>query len=183
MTMKTVSTEIVLNRLIYDPVIDVLSDLQPHSLGEIAGIVGSRNVGLRQVLDAVKMLVGSGHAAPVQDESGAHAAASSAALNHHLIAQAAQAGGDIEHLASPVTGGGVPADRIQQLFMLAVLKQQQNPEEIVDFVWRHVSKLDKKLMKDSEPVEDEYAVRDELRTQAMRFFVERLPLLQALQVI
>lgn len=191
MTLKTVSAEVALNRLIYAPVIDVLADLQPHALGEIAGIVGSRNVGLLQVLDVVNMLVGSGHAAPVPSGSNAgpeqHAvtAASSAALNRYLIAQAvhAQAGGDIEHLASPVTGGGVPVDRIGQLFMLAVLEQQHTPEDIVDFVWRSINALGKQLIIDGEPVTDVQAGRRQLQQQAIRFFVERLPLLQALQVI
>ncbi|WP_034303368.1 class I SAM-dependent methyltransferase [Herbaspirillum sp. RV1423] len=186
MTQKTVSAEITLNRHIYDPIIDVLADLQPHSLGEIAGIVGSRNLGLQQVLEAMMMLIGSGQAAPVQDETGKSAGGNGcAALNRHLIGQAAgsNADGDIEHLASPVTGGGVPADRIQQLFMLAVLEQQQTPVEIVDFVWRRISAQGKMLVKDGVRLEDAQANLDELTEQATRFFVERLPLLQALQVI
>jgi len=186
MTLKTVSSEITLNQHIYGPVIAVLADGLPHSLGEIAGIVGSRNLGLQQVLDTVMMLIGNGHAAPVQADSDIlHGRDGSAALNRHLIAQAVHgyADGDIEHLASPVTGGGVPADRIQQLFMLAVLEGQETPDAIVGFVWRHISAGGKKIVRDGVRLEDEQANIDELSLQAQRFFVERLPLLQALQVI
>jgi len=168
---------------LYGPIIDVMADLQPHSLGEIAGLVGSRNVGLQQVLDVLMMLIGSGHAAPVQAAAEiAQGASGSAALNRHLIGLSARHG-DIEHLASPVTGGGVAADRIQQLFMLAVLEQQQTPAQIIDFVWQHIAAQGKKLVKEGVRLESEQENLDELAQQAQLFFIERLPLLQALQVI
>lgn len=183
MMLKTVSAEITLNRHIYGPIIEELADMQPHTLGEISGVVGSRNLGLQQVLDAVMMLIGAGNAAPVQaDTDIAQGRAGSAALNRHLIAQAAQHG-DIEHLASPLTGGGVPADRIQQLFMLAVLEEQQSPEAIIAFVWRHINAQGKKLVRDGIRLEEEQDNLDELSQQAQRFFVERLPVLQSLLVI
>lgn len=183
MTLKTVAAEITLNQQIYGPIIEVLSDLQMHSLGQIASTVGNRNLGLHQVLDALMMLIGSGHVAPVQaDAEIAQGRAGSAALNHHLIGLSAQHG-DIEYLASPLTGGGVPADRIQQLFMLAVLQEQQSPDEIIGFVWRHIAAQGKKLVKDGVRLESEQSNLDELSLQAQRFFVERLPLLQALQVV
>ena len=186
MMLKTVATEITLNPHIYGPIIEELSDMQPHSLGAITGVVGSRNLGLQQVVDAVMMLIGAGNAAPVQlDADIVHGCAGSAALNRHLIAQAARGGadGDVEHLASPLTGGGVPADRIQQLFMLAVLEEQQTPDAIIAFAWRHISAQGKKLVRDGVRLEDEQDNLDELSLQAQRFFVERLPVLQALQVI
>src|SRR5450830_278432 len=183
MMLKTVSAEITLNRHIYGPIIEELADMRPHSLGEIAGIVGSRNLGLQQVLDAVMILIGAGNAAPVQlDADIAHAGAGSAALNRHLIALAV-VHGEIEHLASPLTGGGVPADRIQQLFMLAVLEEQQTPAAIVAFVWKHISAQGKKLVRDGVRLEAEQDNLDELSVQAQQFFVERLPVLQALLVI
>jgi len=183
MTLKTVAAEITLNQQIYGPIIEVLADLQPHSLGQIAGIVGNRSLGLQQVLDAVMMLIGSGHAAPVQANADIEQGrAGSDALNRHLISLAA-AHGDIEHLASPVTGGGVAADRIQQLFMLAVLEQQQTPDDIISFVWRLLCAQGKRLVKDGVRLEAEQENLDELSSLAQRFFVERLPLLQSLQVI
>lgn len=183
MTLKTVATEITLNQHIYGPIIAVLSDLQPHTLGEIAGIVGNRNIGLQQVLDALMMLIGCGHAAPVQsDDNRAAGVAASAALNRHLLARAAQHG-DIEHLASPVTGGGVPADRIQQLFMLAVLEQRQTPQQIIDFAWHHLAVQGKTLIRDGQLLASDADSLDEMSRLAQQFFVERLPLLQALQVI
>ena len=103
-------------------------------------------------------------------------------MNRHLLARAAQHG-DIEHLASPVTGGGVPADRIQQLFMLAVLEQRQSPQQIIDFAWQHIAAQGKKLVREGQPLLSEQDNLDELARLAQQFFIERLPLLQALQVI
>jgi len=182
-TFKTVATEVTLNQHIYDPIITVLADLQVHTLGQIAGLVGSRNIGLQQVLDAVMMLIGSGHVAVAQSPADMGSAlTASAALNHHLLALAAQHG-DIGHLASPVTGGGVPADHIEQLFMLAVLREQYSPEQIIDFVWRHIAVQGKKLVKHGVRLESEQDNLAELAQQAQQFFLVRLPLLQALHVV
>ena len=183
MTLKTVATEITLNVHIYGPIIEVLSDLQAHSLGQIAALVAHRNIGLQQVLDSMMMLIGSGHVAPVQDaDDVVSALPASAALNHHLLGLATQHG-DIGHLASPVTGGGVAAERIEQLFMLAVLQQQYSPDEIISFVWQHLLAQGKKLVKAGVRLESEQDNLAELTQQAQRFFVERFPLLQALRVI
>ena len=183
MTLKTVATEITLNAHIYGPIIAVLSDLQAHSLGQIAAQVASRNISLQQVLDSVMMLIGSGHVAPAQDSDKlVSALPASVALNHHLLARAAQHE-EIGHLASPVIGGGVPADRMEQLFMLALLQQQYSPNEIVGFVWKHLLAQGKKLVKAGVRLESEEENLAELMQQAQRFFVERFPLLQALRVI
>ena len=129
------------------------------------------------------MLIGGGHAAPLQaDVDIVSSRAASAALNHHLIAQATLQG-EIEYLASPATGGGVPVDRLQQLFLLAVLQEQQSAEDIVAFVWRHISALDKKLVKEGVRLESEEDNLAELMSQAQLFFLQRLPVLQALQVV
>ena len=183
MTMTTVSSDITLNAQLYGPIIAVMSDLQAHTLGEIAGIVGNQHIGLQQVMEAVMMLIGGGHAAPLQaDVDIVSSRAASAALNHHLIAQATLQG-EIEYLASPATGGGVPVDRLQQLFLLAVLQEQQSAEDIVAFVWRHISALDKKLVKEGVRLESEEDNLAELMSQAQLFFLQRLPVLQALQVV
>ncbi|AKZ62771.1 hypothetical protein F506_08845 [Herbaspirillum hiltneri N3] len=67
--------------------------------------------------------------------------------------------------------------------MLAVLEGQETPDAIVGFAWRHISAGGKKIVRDGVRLEDEQDNLDELSLQAQRFFVERLPLLQALQVI
>ncbi len=101
------------------------------------------------------MLIGTGHAAPVQDPATTLAAAgTSAALNRYLVAQAA-AGGEVEHLASPVSGGGVAVDRVQQLFLQAELAQQHAPEEVAAWVWVQMCAQGKKLVKEGVRLEQE----------------------------
>ena len=183
LTVEHVASEITLNRLIYGPILDVLADCQPHTLAQIAAAVSVRNLTFGQVCESLLMLIGTGHAAPVQDPAVTQAAGNtSVALNRYLLEQAAAAG-EVEHLASPVSGGGVAVDRVQQLFLQAALAQQHTPEEVAAWVWRQMSAQGKKLVKEGVRLELEADNLAELAQQAARFAATRLPVLKALQLL
>jgi len=65
--VEHVASEITLNRLIYGPILEVLADFRPHTLAQIAAAVSARNLTFGQVRESLLMLIGTGHAAPVQD--------------------------------------------------------------------------------------------------------------------
>ncbi|MDR6584848.1 SAM-dependent methyltransferase [Herbaspirillum sp. BH-1] len=194
LTIQNVASEITLNRLIYEPILQALSDYQPHTLVDLAATLAHRNLNLSQVIDSALMLIGTGHAAPLPAESDAATQAQIARrtgdLNAWLLQRAALAPthglgsdeGDISHLVSPLTGGGVRVDRVEQLFLLA----RQHCGDDIDAwpaqVWRHVSAQGKRLVRDGVRLEGEEENLAELATQARLFARTRLPLLQALQV-
>nr|WP_198983873.1 methyltransferase regulatory domain-containing protein [Herbaspirillum sp. ASV7] len=191
LTIQNVASEITLNRLIYEPILQALSDYQPHTLVDLAASLAHRNLNLSQVLDSVLMLIGTGHAAPLPAETDAAARAQVArrtgALNAYLLQRAAlplpvAEAGDIGHLVSPVTGGGVRVDRIEQLFLLARQDCGDDIDAWPALVWRHIAAQGKRLVREGVRLEGEAENLAELATQAHLFARTRLPLLRALQV-
>ncbi|KAF1037435.1 MAG: putative protein RP789 [Herbaspirillum frisingense] len=190
LTIQNVASEITLNRLIYEPILQALSDYQPHTLVDLAASLTHRNLNLSQVIDSALMLIGTGHAAPLPAEADGAARAQivhrTQALNAHLLQKAtiaAQPGDEgVGHLCSPVTGGGVRADRIEQLFLLARQACGDDVEAWPAQVWKHISAQGKRLVRDGVRLEGEQENLAELATQAQLFARTRLPLLRALQV-
>ena len=87
-------------------------------------------------------------------------------LNAHLIASARTAG-DVQALASPVTGGGIPVGRAQQLFLAELRTGKKRPDE-----WAGAAA---KVLR-AEPLAS-------LVDQARAFAEGELPTLRALQVV
>jgi len=124
-----------------------------------------------------------GAVAPCHDEAATRQVqARCQALNRHLC-ERAQFGNDIETLASPVTGGGVAVNRLQQLFLRALQHGMQQPQEWAQSVWQVLAAHGQSLVKEGKTLatpEDNLA---ELTAQATEFAQRRFPILQALQVV
>ena len=116
--------EATLSGALYDPILDILADGvgadgAARSIGEIElGLEGS-GVGLAHIVQAVVVLAGKGDIAPAQAAPVVAAAEPAARRLNATILARARTDGDIQTLASPVTGGGVAVDRVEQLFLLA----------------------------------------------------------------
>lgn len=191
LTIQNVAAEITLNRLIYEPILQALSDYQPHTLVDLAASLAHRNLNLSQVIDSALMLIGTGHAAPLPPEldaaTQAQIARRTADLNAYLLQRAAlvlpeSQEGDIAHLVSPLTGGGVKVDRVEQLFLLAREVCGDDVEAWPAQAWQHIAAQGKRLVRDGVRLEAEDENLAELATQARLFARTRLPLLRALQV-
>lgn len=192
LTIQNVASEITLNRLIYEPILEALGDFQPHTLVDLAASLAHRNLNLGQIIDSALMLIGSGHAAPVavemNDATRELIARRSHALNLHLLQKATlppvgEGDNGVGHLSSPVIAGGVAVDRIQQLFLLAYQTHGEDTTAWPAFVWQHIDAMGKKLVRDGIRLEGEQENLAELATQAQLFARTRLPLLRALQVV
>ena len=59
-----------------------------------------------------------------------------------------RASADIAYLASPVTGGGVPVNRFQQLFVMALQQGKKKPEDWAAFVAQILASQGQKIVKD-----------------------------------
>ena len=93
-----------------------------------------------------------------------------------------RASADIAYLASPVTGGGVPVNRFQQLFVLALQQGKKKPEDWAAFVAQILALQGQKIVKDGKPIETAQEQLAELTTQATDFATKQLPILKALQI-
>lgn len=174
---------------IYGPILDALSVGVPVSIGDICTSVQARSIPVAQVVEAVKILFGLGHLTAAQ-EAGVIEDAKPATdrLNLWLLDKA-RGSGDIAHLASPVTGGGVVVPRIQQLF-LTCCNEESGVADVASlvevcamFAWKALSSQGQRLMKDGKTLDTEEDNLDELRLQAEDFIATRLPVLRAIKVV
>jgi SAM-dependent methyltransferase len=164
------------------PVIDLLADYRPRSIGEIETALAGEGLTIAQIYEMVMILAGKGDIAPVQgDEAQAAAKRSAERLNRFLMDRA-RGGGELPLLASPVSGGGFPVTRFHLLFLLARLHGEKTPEAWADSAWQTLSSYGQRLMKNNKPLETPEENRAELVAQATEFAEKRLPVLQALQV-
>jgi len=85
----------------------------------------------------------------------------------------------MQALASPVTGGGLPVDRIEQLFLLA---HQQKADDAPAFVWRILDSIGQRLVQDGKAIETPEGNLKELADRHASFLERRLPVFQQLGI-
>jgi SAM-dependent methyltransferase len=168
---------------VYTPLLDLLGDHKARSLGQLESALSGQGIQFQQLWQAVLILAGAEHLAPVQsDKQIAKAKKTSEQLNAQLL-QLAHGSGDVQFLASPVTGGGFPVNRFQQLFLIALRQGQKQPEDWAEAVWQLLESQGHRLVKDGKAIESTDENRAELIRQARDFAAKRLPVLKALQII
>jgi SAM-dependent methyltransferase len=173
--------EASLNEAVYKPMLDALAQHEVKTVGELAQRLHGQ-LNFAQLVQAMLILSGSGHLAVAQDEE-AIAQAQSAAdrLNRHLLHKA-KGSGDVNYLASPVTGGGLHVDRFQQLYLLARQEGAQEPAAWAHYVWQTIAVQGQRLVKEGQTLQTAEENLAELTRQAQEFAAKRLPVLRALRI-
>lgn len=168
---------------IYGPILDMLSDHRPRTLAEVEFAVKAAGVGVGQLLQAVLILTGTGAIEAVQDDATIEKARKlTDKLNAHLLDKA-RGSGDVAHLASPVTGGGVMVSRVEQLFLLAISQGKNSPVEWVQVVWEILSLQQQKLINGGQVLESAEDNISELTSQANIFAEKKMSILKALKIV
>lgn len=175
--------EVTLAEAVYAPILDVMSDHQIRSIEELTTQVQSKSITFAQVVQAVILLVGSGHLEPTQKvENFSVSKLTTKKLNLALL-QKARFSSEISFLASPVTGGGIAVTRFQQLFLLAISQEKKQPQEWAEIAWSILHSQNQRLIKDGKTIESEEENVKELNRQANDFATKRIPILKALGVV
>jgi SAM-dependent methyltransferase len=170
-----------MNAAAYNPVLDLLSDHAPRTLGEIEhALAGGLN--FAQLLQIALILCGTGALAVAQDNVAiAKSKETCKRLNASLM-ERARGSGDIGYLASPVTGGGIGVGRVNQLFLLFIAQGKKNPQEWADLSWQVLSAQGSRLIKDGKELSSPEDNLIEMRAQADAFAASTLPILRKLGV-
>ena len=167
---------------IYVPVLDLMADFKIRTLAQIEEIVKDKGINFGQLTEAVLVLCGSGTLSAVQEDTDiSKAKKHTDKLNTHLMLKA-RSSNDIGYLASTVTGGGVIANRFEQLFVLAMHQGKKKPEEWAAFVAQILASQGQKIVKEGKPLETAEEQLAELSTRANDFALKKLPILKALQI-
>lgn len=174
--------EATLHDSIFRPVLDALAarDYAPKSFNDLMRALPAFS--LPQLVAASAVLVGAGHAAPCHAEPEVRQVrAACAALNTHLL-ERARTRDDVNHLASPVMGGGIAAGRFEQLFLLARDRGCDQPADWARFTWQLLNDQGQKALKDGKPLETQEENLAELTARANAFVEERLPIPRAVGI-
>ncbi len=174
--------EASMHEAVYGPVLDVLADHKPRTVGQIEQAVKDKGVMFVQVTQAMMVLIGAGTLAAVQDEALIpKVRKNTEKLNIHLIGKA-RGSNDIGFLASPVTGGGFTVNRFQQLFLLAISQGKKQPAEWAQFVWQIIAAQGQRLIQEGKTLDTAEENISELTSQATTFAEKQLPILKTLQI-
>lgn len=165
---------------IYKPLLDLMADHIPRSLGELEVALKDHKIQLNQIVQAVMLLSGMGHLYAVQEITPQNCQKSDS-LNLHLMHRA-RGSKDVIFLASPLTGGGHEVRRFQQLFLLAFKNGKKSVNEWAQFAWTVLSAQNQKMLKAGIVLESEEDNLAELNMLAQVFADKQLPILKALLI-
>ena len=175
--------EITLQENLFRPLIAALA--QHNYAAKTAAVLHAdpalAGFSLPMLFEALAVLIGTDQAELAQVPTAAGRAACKR-LNAHLI-DLARTSLDVEYLASPVTGGGVPVSRIQQLFLLAMQRGKQDVVLQAEFVWQILASQGHRLVVAGQPLEGDAESIAELTRNAEEFVAKRLPILQAMEIM
>ncbi len=175
--------EATMKEEVYGPILDVLADNKPRTIGQVEMLVADKNIEFAALRQAVMVLIGTGAISPVQEEKSiTKSKTPTDKLNAHLM-QKARSSTDVNYLASPVTGGGVTVNRFKHLFLLAKANGKRTPEDWAAYVWQILSAQNQRLIKDGATLESPEDNLTELTTQAKEFLEKELPVLRALGIV
>jgi SAM-dependent methyltransferase len=167
---------------IYAPILEALGDNKPKSIGQLLRAMKGKNVSPPQLLQAIVVLAGRGDVQPVVSTGPTDAVKRSCAnLNRH-ITDLSRTSAMVNYLASPITGGGVPVHRFDQLFLDAFQEGEKTADGWVRKTWEQLSRQGQRLTKEGksiDTVEESLAV---LKKHATEFAEKRLDVLKGMGV-
>jgi hypothetical protein len=167
---------------IYGPILDAFADGQPKSFGEVLQAFGQGDAAFVQVFEALMVLIGKGDIAPAQTAAAVAAAKPVTDRLNAVFLDRARSNRSIGVMASPVTGGGIPIGRFQQLFLLARAQRSASPVEWAAFAWKCLSDQGERVVVEGKVLDTPAENLAELAKEAKTFEAERLPVLRALLV-
>jgi SAM-dependent methyltransferase len=163
----------------YDPVLDQLAT-GPKTVRQLLANPVIAGFGWARLQEVVKVLVGAGWVQPCLEAGGDAKRAQQTRKFNAAVVRRAVWSGDLQSLASPVTGGGVSVDRFQQLFILA---QSEGHADPAAFAWDQIAAQGQSLVKDGKTIEKPEDNLAELRTRYDAFLSGQAPVLKQLGVI
>jgi SAM-dependent methyltransferase len=165
------------------PILDALAQNNhaPQSLGDLERRPELSGLKLPTLIQIILILTAAGHIRPTQQSNSA-ARLRSLALNQHLCMMA-MSSGNIAVLASPVIGGGVRANRFEQLAIRALKDGDFHPEQEARKACGLLIEQGERMKKSGRLIEGPEEMLAEIRRTMEQFREKRLPTFRALEIV
>lgn len=175
--------EAVLDEKIYNPILDILSDYELHTIKDLQSRLAGTEVNFNHLIQAILVLANDGTVIPANDDQAIEQSyPRTRKLNTYLM-ERARSSSNINFLVSPITATGVPANRIQQLFLLAMEGGVTDLSKIVNFAWETLQLQGQALIKEGKTLETPEENIKELSSQAEEFAKKHLPIFKAFKIV
>ena len=163
----------------YGPVLTALAD-GPMTARDLLerGVFGEMQWG--EISRMLTLLIGDGYLAPCLPQEGLADRTERCRLFNLAVAKRSEETETLQFFASPVTGGGIALDRLEQLFLLARSEGHETPGDWADLAWRILAPQGQRLQKDGRILETAEENLSLLRVRATAFAARRLPLCETL---
>ncbi|GJM12038.1 MAG: methyltransferase [Pseudohongiella sp.] len=175
--------EATLTPAIYDPILDVLSDYKVKTLGQIHEKLADHNIDFPQLLEAIIILADSGRVSSAYNSQQITKIKKQTDRLNAYIIDRARGSSDITNLACPVTGGAIPVDRFEQIFVASIQQNNSEPMDWAHSVWAILNMQKQKVVKEGKTLESDEENIQELLRRANEFQSKKLPILKAMQIV
>ena len=167
---------------IYHPILEAFDKNPLQAVSELELSLTSKNINFSQLAQAITVLCAKAAILPVQLENAVESSMQSAhALNSTLIKKAEHRG-EINYLASPVTGGGFRVGRAEQLFINSLRKKNKTAKEHALFTWNCFKNTGTVLTKEGEPLLTDEENLLEIEKSAIDFLNVKFPIYKRLMI-
>lgn len=183
LTLAAQVGEINLQKEVYDPLLDLMSDYQPRTLGQIEQALSGKNITLGHIREAMLILSSNYYVRNVQDDAVVSKVKKQARRLNQTLGEHARANTDFNTLVSPLTGSGLALDTTDMLLLQARNAGLKTAEEWVQQVWRIMVTKNRVMLKDGKPVATEEENLAVLRETAASMIEMRLPIYKAHGII
>lgn len=173
-----------LHKNIYEPLINMMADYSPRTMGQMVpeGSRGDEALKL-QYREACIILVANNVLALVQDDSSQKASIDSVKRLNKLFIGMARGQTPVHCLASPVHGGAVAVDKVEQVYLLAMQSGFTSAPEIVKFTWEVLREQGVLLVREGKTLESPEDNLAELGRLIPEFLSTKYVMLRKLHVV
>ncbi len=167
----------------FDRLLSVMPANEPISIGQIEDQLQQHSLSVQTISKMVIALMAMLVIAPVQEDSKFRRAIESSRKLNNFILEHAENVERSAYLTSPLLGGGVPLDRINLLFFIALQRGAGNVEELARFAMANMLENRQTILHNGEPLRDADRLQIVMHEKARSFIDDQIPMLRALAVL
>jgi SAM-dependent methyltransferase len=183
LTVKGALGESQLNPATYEPILDFFADYQVKTFQQLVQAMAPQGIGFEKIMQALLILTAKDILHPAQTETEIEQARPKTRKLNAFLMKKSRGTDELVHLASPVTGGGIPIMGYEMLFMLALQFGHQQPRAMAEFAWGLIKQRGMQLFKQGKWLETDEDNIQELIGQVEFFMTEPYRLYQALGIL